>query len=102
MAAPGFPGQLQSGGGQKDRTIRLRGHEPVALQPPDGAVDGDVGDAEPAGEIRHPRLTGGGDQLRNQFRIVLGGLLGMLLAVRCKPGRERRGAVLAGKAHRED
>ena len=52
--------------------------DPLALQPGEGAVDRDVGDTEPPGQVHHSGLAVGGGEVRDGLDVVLGRLMGVL------------------------
>ena len=56
---------------QKDRAIGLAGHEPFSLQPFEGAVCGDVRDAESPRQVGQSRLSGLVNQLGDHLDVVL-------------------------------
>src|SRR5436190_8085977 len=56
---------------QKDRAVGLIGHEPFSLKTLEGAVCGDVRDAESAREVGQSRLSGLVNQLGDHLDVVL-------------------------------
>ncbi len=60
--------------GEENRPIWLAGYDSIPLQAGDGAVHGDMGDAQSLGQIHHARLSHGICQVSNGFRIILSGL----------------------------
>jgi len=68
----------------------LGGDQSTALEALNGAVDGDVRDAQAAGQIGHPRRAGGGDEFGNQLHIVQGDFLGVFLPGAAGVALERR------------
>ena len=78
MASTRLLRQAASRRGEKDRAVRLGRDEAFALQALNGAAHRHVRDAEAARQIDRPGFAGLGDQLGNQFDVVLRRLLRVL------------------------
>ncbi len=57
--------------GEKDAAIGTPGRQPRPFEPGDRLDGRGMGDTEAAGDIRHPRLAMGGDEIGDEFRIIL-------------------------------
>src|ERR1700677_2650522 len=57
--------------GQEDPPVGLSAGQPLALQASDGLAGGGVGDAHAPRNVGRARFTVGGDQVRDQFGVVL-------------------------------
>jgi hypothetical protein len=76
VAAFGFVGEAASGVGEKNGAVRLGVDESGLAETKEGAVDGDVGDAETPGEIHHAGFAEGIGEIGNGFDVILGGFAG--------------------------
>lgn len=75
VADLGFRREGASAGGEENGAVGSGGDETLALQPLDGADDGDVGDAELAGDVGGAGLAVFGDQIGDGFNVILGAFL---------------------------
>lgn len=66
--------------GEKDGAVRTAGHPAITNKTCDSANDGDVRNAERASQIDDPRFAARGDEVRDQFDVVLSGLAGVSAA----------------------
>ena len=82
VAGLGLGSEAASSIGQKNRAIGLGRHPTLALQPLHGANDCYVSHAKGFGDVGGACLTTGGDKVGDGLHIILGALLGVLLAVR--------------------
>ncbi len=78
MTKTRFLGEFLARFRQKNRPIRLRGHEAIALQPLNRTAYGDVGDAQSMRQINGARFARFGDKIGDQLHIILRCLLRML------------------------
>ncbi len=78
VTLPGFFGEALSSGGEKHRAVWGGGDQPFPFQSGDGLGYGHVGDAEPPGKVHGAGLSGLGDQVVDEFDVVLGGLLSVV------------------------
>lgn len=77
VADLGFGGKGASAGGEKNRAVGAGGDKAFALQALDGADDGDVGDAELAGDVGGAGFAVFGDQIGDGLDVILGTFLGV-------------------------
>jgi hypothetical protein len=66
--------------GQKNGTIWLGSHQAGMLQASDGAIDGDVSNAEAFGEVNDAGFTGFGNEVGDGFDVILSNFVGVLAA----------------------
>jgi len=92
-------GKLFAGGRKKDGTVRQRRDQAVAPEALDGAVDCDVSDAQSAGQLGHPRLPGGGNELRDHLHVILRRFLGIFCPGPLETDLMRGGSYIGGLGH---
>ena len=63
---------------QRDRGIRFRVHEAIALHPGDRSIDRHMTDRKPFCQVTHAAFTGLFDELCNRFGVILSQLSRMI------------------------
>ncbi len=99
MATTRFLCKTPSGISEKDRTVRERGDKPIALQPPNAAIDGHMRDAQSAGKIGYAGFTHRGNEIANHLYIVLRCFLSMLFPRALETDLGCGGAGFDGSGH---
>lgn len=80
VAVLAFGGECAAGFRQENRPVGLDAHVTLALKAGEGAVDRDVGHAEPAGQVHHTGFALGGGEIGDGLDVVLRRLGGVLAA----------------------
>jgi len=73
-------GQVAASIRQENRAIGLRGYKAALLESRNGAIDGDVCDAETFCQVDDARFAGFGDQIGDGLNVILRDFVGVLAA----------------------
>lgn len=94
VPVPRFLREFPASVGEENGTVRQSGDQPQPAQTLNRAVDCDVRNPKTAGQVGHPSLPGGGNELRDHLHVILRRFLGIFCPGALKTDLVRSGSVI--------